>query len=61
MNGNSTKNNGNPIASDEKSRVLAKVYAYILSWQDPQQGESNSRGCADDVRVDSPIANERGG
>jgi hypothetical protein len=53
MNGNSTRDNGNPVAPNEKSRVLAKVYAYILSWQDPPQGESVSQGCSDEDRVDS--------
>lgn len=37
----------------ERGRVLARVYAYILSWPEPREGESGSQDCQDDSRMDS--------
>ena len=50
----------NHIDPSERGRVLARVYAFILSWPDPQQGVSSSQDCPDEVRVDSSKS-ERGG
>jgi hypothetical protein len=59
MNGNSTKNNGNPIAPNEKSRVLTKVYAYLLSLPYPQREGPNSQDCPELDKMDSSKS-ERG-
>jgi hypothetical protein len=56
----SNRNNVNPIDPSERGRVLARVYAFILSWPEPQQGESGSQDCPDKVQMDSSKS-ERGG
>jgi hypothetical protein len=56
----SSGNTVDHIDPSERNRVLARVYAYILSWAEPQEGESGSQDCPDKVRMDSSKS-ERGG
>jgi hypothetical protein len=37
----------------ERSRVLAKVYSYILSWPNPQQENQGSQDCPEEDRTGS--------